>query len=178
MITLQKHKDNVQLCFLKEGKKKIPVYWHPVRNKQLRLAVTDITNFFNEEFRDRFKLSKTQADLFAKHLKEGTSPEAGMHQAKFFKVKKHVEDSLYNQMDLMNSPQSIDLPFPKGATTWPELALIVGSSNSGKTRWCVDRIVNNLKGAQSDRRQFLIVSNEWNRDKTLNVLKQEKYRSI
>ena len=176
MITLHKHKDNVQLCFLKDGKKKIPVYWHPIRKKEMRLAVTDIKGFFNEELRDRYKLSELQAERFAKHLSEGTSPEAGMHQAKFFGVKKHVDDSLYSQMDLLNSPQTLELPFPPGSRTWPELALVVGASSSGKTHFCIDKVISNLKGPEKDKRHFLVVSNEWNRDKTLTHLKKEQFR--
>ena len=54
MITLHKHPDNIQLCKLSDKKKTIPVYWHPIRNPQLRMAVQDIKSFATEEMRDRF----------------------------------------------------------------------------------------------------------------------------
>ena len=41
MLTLKKHPDNVELCLLKTGKKKVPIFWHPVRNPELRNAVSE-----------------------------------------------------------------------------------------------------------------------------------------
>ena len=73
MITLKSHKDNVELCKLKHGKKLIPVYWHPVRNKDLRLSVTNLEQSWNnEDTRDRFRISKQQMSELLKHLKEHT----------------------------------------------------------------------------------------------------------
>jgi hypothetical protein len=81
-------------------------------------------------------------------------------------------------MDLTDSPnQGLVLDFPKGSQSWGELALYCGASNSGKTYACVERILRNLNGPAADRRQFVIISNEWNKDKTLEVLKGEKYRN-
>ena len=85
MLTLKKHPDNVQLCKLKQGKKLIPIYWHPVRNEDLRLAVTDLGGFNNELFRDRFQLSETQSEQILDHLHSGTTPEGSL-QKPFFNV--------------------------------------------------------------------------------------------
>lgn len=86
MLTLKKHPDNVQLCKLKQGKKLIPIYWHPVRNEDLRLAVTEL-------FRDRFQLSETQSEEILDHLHSGTTPEGSL-QKPFFKVKRYISDNL------------------------------------------------------------------------------------
>jgi hypothetical protein len=177
MITLQKHKDNVELCKLKTGKKRVPVYWHPVRKPELRLAVSDVCSFNTEEFRDKFRLSKNQAEEIIKHLKSNSCPENHL-QSKHFQVKRFIEDSLYTQMDLSDSPnQQLEVCFPKGAQSWGELSLICGASSSGKTWHCVDKMLRNLNGPAENRRQFAVISNEWNKDKTLELLKDEKYRS-
>lgn len=175
MLTLRPHKDNIQLCQMRDGRKRIPVYWHPVRKKELRMAVTDINGFVTEEFRDRFRISKGQADEILNHIKAGTSPEGGL-QRTFFKAKRYIEDSLYSEMDLTNSTQKLELGFPAGADTWGELSLVCGASSSGKTYHCVDKIIKNLEGPNKDRRFFVIISNEFDRDKTLGLLKKEKYR--
>ena len=104
MLTLRPHKDNIQLCQMRDGRKRIPVYWHPVRKKELRMAVTDINGFATEEFRDRFRISKGQADEILSHIKAGTAPEGGL-QRTFFKAKRYIDDSLYSEMDLTNSTQ-------------------------------------------------------------------------
>jgi hypothetical protein len=177
MITLQKHKDNIQLCKLKSGKKSIPVWWHPTRKPELRLAVSDVGSFNNEIFRDKFKLSQNQAEEIIQHLKNNTTPENHL-QTKHFAVKKFIENSLYTQMDLSDSPnQSLVIDFPDGAHSWGELALYAGASASGKTHACCSKILSNLNGPAENRRQFIILSNEWNKDKTLEALKSEKYRS-
>jgi hypothetical protein len=179
MLTLKKHPDNVEICKLKvgKGKKTVPVFWHPVRNKDLRLSVTDVNTFNSELFRDRFRLSKGQADEIIAGIKNDTTPEgSGLHQ-KYFKVKKYIEDSLYNEMDLLGSQQEIELCFPPGNDTWCGNSLVCGASSSGKTWHVVSQFKKNLEGPEKDRRQFLIISNEWQNDKTLSQLKEnEKYR--
>ena len=175
MLTLRAHRDNVELCKMRDGKKLVPVFWHPVRDKTLRLAVSDINGFATEEFRDRFRISKSQADEILEHLKAGTTPEGGI-QRTFFKAKHFIESSLYNEMDLSDSTQELELGFPPGAETWGELSLVCGASSSGKTYHCVDKIIKNLDGPKKDRRFFVIISNEFDRDKTLGLLKKEKYR--
>ena len=78
MLTLRKHPDNVELCVLKTGKKQRSLYWHPVRNPELRLAVNDVKGFDSEEFRDRFRLSPGQSDEILDHLNSGTVPEGAL----------------------------------------------------------------------------------------------------
>jgi hypothetical protein len=178
MITLKKHKDNVEICKLKTGRKTVPVYWHPVRDPALRLAVTDVSSFNNEEFRDRFRISKGQAEEIIIHLKNDTAPEGGL-QSRFFKAKKHIEHSLYTQMDLLdNSKQELVIGFPEKSkgNIWGECAMVCGASSSGKTWTCIEKALNNLSGPEKDRRQFVVISNEWNKDSTLGKLKAEKYR--
>jgi len=176
MITLKKHKANVEICKLKTGKKLIPVYWNPIRTPSLRLAVTDIKSFDNEHFRDQFRLSQNQSDEIISHLKANTTPENHL-QSVFFKVKRFVEESLYTQMILTdNEKQELVVNFPEGNDNWPGVTLLCGASNCGKTWTFCEKIRRNLDGPLKNRRNFIIVSNEWNKDCTLSNLKSEKYR--
>jgi hypothetical protein len=175
MLTLKKHKENVEICKMRMGRKRIPVYWNPIRDPALRLAVTDINSFNSEEFRDEFRLSANQASEILGHLKKNTTPEGGL-QTKHFKVKKFIENSLYTQMNLNGSNQELEVDFPAGCMSWGELSLVCGASSSGKTFHAVEKILRNLNGPMKDRRRFVVISNEWSKDKTLNLLKQEKHR--
>ena len=177
MLTLKRHKDNVELCKVRQGKKLIPLYWHPVRNESLRLAVTNLSGFNTELFRDRFKVSEKQSNELLDHLNAGTTPE-GPLQKVFFKMKRYISDSLYNEMNLLGGTQELVIPFPEGKNTWGEHAIYAGASGSGKTYDAISRILNNLNGPEKNRRRFTIVSNEWHSDKTLEPLKAEKYRNF
>jgi len=48
MLTLKAHKDNVLLCYMRTGKKEVPVFWHPIVDKSLRNTVDDLGCFFWE----------------------------------------------------------------------------------------------------------------------------------
>ena len=175
MLTLTPHKDNVLLCQITNGgKKRQDVYWHPRKNKELRLAVDNIQSFNTEKNRDKFKLSHAQMSEILGHLKKGTTPEDRL-QTKFFKVKKYIDNSLYTSMDLSGGGQKFEVNYPKGADTWGELSVVLGGSGSGKTTHLVQKILRNLNGPKRDRRKFLWVSNEFLIDKSLNELKKPRY---
>ena len=178
MLTLKKHPDNVELCLLKTGKKKVPIYWHPVRNPELRNAVSDVKGFDSEAFRDRFGLSPGQSNEILDHLNSSTTPE-GPLQKVFFKIKRFIEDRLYSEMNLGKSNQELVLPYPPGNDTWGELMLCCGASSSGKSHYLFQRVKDNLDGPEKNRRRFTIISNEYNKDKTIDKLglRSEKYRN-
>ena len=178
MLTLKKHPDNVEVCLLKTGKKITSVYWHPVRNPELRNAVSDVSGFDSEAFRDRFGLSPGQSSQILDHLNSGTTPEDKLQKV-FFKVKRFIEDRLYSEMDLGKSNQELVLKYPKGNDTWGELMLCCGASSSGKSYFLFKRVKDNLDGAEKNKRRFTIISNEFNKDKTLDKLglRKEKYRN-
>ena len=53
--------------------------------------------------------------------------------------------------------------------------MVVGSTQSGKTFHSVKLALQNLDGPKQLRRHFLVVSAQWNLDKTLKPLKADKY---
>ena len=173
MLTLHDAPENVFVADLVEGKKKQKVYWHPKLNKELRNSVSDLGFFNTDYFRDNFELSTEQAaDIFEK-LEQGSTLES--NQSKFFKVKRHITEALESEMDLGGTKGKFEIVYPPG-DEFEGHTLIVGGTNSGKTYWAMDRILKNITGPKKDRRWFIIISSEWNKDKTLAPLKADKFR--
>lgn len=174
MITLHEHPENVFLCHLKSGKKKSNVYWHPRKNKEMRMAVDDLQSFNTEKIRDKFRVSQKQMTEIIDNLKTESTPEGAL-QSKFFKIKKYIEESLYSSMDLHGGDQELEVNYPDGNDTWAELEVCMGGSGCGKTSHLKNKIKRNLDGPKKNRRKFLWISNEFLIDKTLNDLKKPKY---
>ena len=149
MITLNKHKDNTFLCWLKDGRHRRPLYWHPRKDPKLRLAIDSLDSFNEETVRDQFKISHAQMQTILKHLKRNATLE-GQLQSKFFKVKKFIENSLYTSIDLRGGPQELLVDYPPGNDTWGELEVVLGGSGSGKTTHLVKKILSNLNGLNTD----------------------------
>ena len=157
------------------GKKLVDVYYHPVRNEELRNSVENISDFFTKDFEDRFELSAEQSTDIQAHLKAGTV--SSKYQKVFFKVKKFIQESLYTEMNIAGTDQTFEVNFPDGNDTWPSNTTLIGSTSSGKTFALKDRIKRNLDGPKRSRRQFLIFSAEWDSDRTMKPLKHDKYKS-
>ena len=175
MLTLQEHPDNVFLCWMIDGRKKRKIMWHPRKDPKFRLSVEDIKTFNTEKFRDKFKLSHTQADTILGHLKKSTVPE-GVLQNKFFKVKRYIDNSLYSSMDLSGSSQRFQLDYPTDREKWPGHIILAAGSNSGKTTEILKMCMRAIDGPEKGRRQILWISNEFNIDKTLEPIKtKQKY---
>lgn len=173
MLTLHDSEENVFICDLVEGKKRSRVYWHPKINTEMRNSVEDLDFFNTDYFRDNFELSREQAsDIFEK-LKSDDTLES--NQSKFFKVKRHITESLETEMNLDGTQGEFEIPYPPGEV-FEGHVLICAGTNSGKTYWATQRILKNLKGPKKDRRQFIIFSAEWDKDKTLAPLKHERFR--
>ena len=179
MLTLTKHPDNQEILVMVpdgKGKKRTPVYWHPVNNHELKNTMDGLSYFFDDEsFRDRFQLNDEEADDICQSL--SSCEVSKKNQRKYFQCKKHINDCLLTEMDLTGSKQRFQVDYPPGSETYPYCTLVVGGSGSGKTHHVMKRILSNLDGPAKDRRFFIYCSAEWTLDKTLNMLKQEKYRS-
>ena len=174
MLTLHDSDENVEVCEMVDGKTRQPVYWHPRITSEMRNSVEDL-NFFNTDyFRDQFELSRDQATDIFDRLKNDETLET--NQSKFFKVKRHVTASLESEMDISDTSSVFKIKYPDGPETFEGHTLIVGSTGQGKTYFMVERILDNLKGPKKNRRQFIVFSAEWRKDKTLAPLKHEKYR--
>jgi hypothetical protein len=176
MLTLQEHPENVQICILKDGKKKQPVWWHPTVQPELRSEIEDLNYFFgNPDFQDRFELNHEQCEDIKSSLTNNTVSEK--HQSKHFQCKRFITQVLNDEMDLMDSSASFEFQFPNGGNTYPWCHFVCGSSGSGKSRWILDQLKNNLDGPKPDRRHVLWFSAELTIDRTIAPLRDnEKYR--
>ena len=175
MLTLTQHPDNQEIGTLIEGSHRQPIYFHPKKNPDLKIQVDDISGFNTQEFRDRFSITKIQANEIMQHITSDTEPEGAL-QGIFFKVKSFINNSLYVEMDLRTSEQRIEVNFPEGSDTWGELAICAGASGSGKTHFIASKVQRNLDGKKKNRRHFIWLSAEYHKDKTLKTLKKDKYR--
>ena len=176
MLTLQKNKQNIKIANMVQNKKKIPIFWHPTIKDDLMNNVADLRSFNDTYFRDRFELSKEQADDIFTGLRESMVVEK--HQSKFFKVKRHIRDSLLSEMDISDQTAEFQIEFEQDPTQYTHHMLIAGGTNSGKTYFAVNQILRNLDGPKALRRHFLIISSEWDDDSTLKPLKQDKYNQF
>ena len=176
MLTLKPHADNKLLCYMKTGKQEIPVYWHPKVEKSLRNTVEDLGCFFGkEEFRDQFELTQEQSALIKNSLATDNIPEK--HQHKHFKVKKYIGECLINEMDISDTDSTFEIRFPPNKE-WAASEIICGGSQSGKTHFTVNRCIANLKLNMSQRRHFYYFSAEWNLDRSLDRLKEDRYKEF
>lgn len=173
MITLTDDTENVEICKLHEKRKKKPIFWHPRICKDLRSAVENLNSFNTEKFRDRFELSEDQAGSIFSGLKDNSVCEH--NQTKYFKCKEFIQNSLLTEMNIEDSPGEFIIDFPPGQV-FCHHHLIVGGTSSGKTHTAMTKCLRNLQGPTKDRRQFIYFSAEWNRDKTLEPLRDKKYR--
>ena len=174
MLTLHKTDKTVQIAKLVEGRRVTPVYWNPTQQETLMNSVHDIGTFNDAYFRDRFELSESQATDIFSGLAEERVLES--NQAKYFKVKRHIRDSLLSTMDVSDTSGHFQIDFDKGNTEYSGHMLICSGTGGGKTYFAVQMILRNLKGPAAQKRHFVIVSSEWNEDSTLKPLKQEKYQ--
>jgi len=172
MLTLSEDPENSVLCHLIDGKTETPVYWHPRIKKDLRVCVENLDSFNTPEFRDRFELSRLQAEDVFQGLKTDCVSEK--NHSKYFKCKEHIQNKLVTEMNISDQPGNFRVKFPPG-NKFAFHHLIVGSTSSGKSFTASQMCLNNLKGKKKDRRKFKYFSAEWNRDETLKELRNKKW---
>ena len=171
MLTL--HEDgNTQLCEMVHKKKSTPVYWHPKIQKELMNDVENLDDFNDEYFRDDLEISRAQAIIIFDALKKDVVPDT--LQQKYFKAKRIIHKRLLTEMDLENQKEEFRIDFPPGKV-FAGHHLVCSATAGGKTYFCAQKILHNLKGPEKDRRRFIIVSAEYEKDKTLDEVKLHKY---
>jgi len=174
MLTLTKKDNTIQIAKLVEGRSVTPIYWHPTQTDELMNSVHDLGTFNDSYFRDRFELSGDQASEIFQGLAEERVVER--NQSKFFKVKRHIKDSLMTKMDISDTNGTFIIDFEEDPTEYTHHMLLAGGTGSGKTHFATAMILRNLQGPKRFRRHFLIISAEWDEDSTLKPLKQEKFQ--
>ena len=171
MLTFNPENGTEIAVLVDDSESQTPVFWHPFKDDSRKIQVSDITEFDTPEFRDLFALSKSQMDEIIEHLKAQTTPENSL-QTKFFAIKKYISDTLYHTIDLRDSPnQKLMYPIPIKPFIGHEAC--VGSTNSGKTFHIFKKCLANITGPKKFRRQWIWISSEWNKDRTIAVLRKK-----
>ena len=174
MLTLHKTDSTIQIATLVEGRSVTPIFWHPVEKEELMNSVTDLGTFNDIYFRDRFELSDQQAtDIFTGLANDAVVEK---NQSKYFKVKRHIKRNLMSTMNISDTNGVFKINFEPNPKEYTHHTLLAGGTNSGKTHFAVQMILDNLDGKKELKRHFLIISSEWDDDSTLKPLKKEKYR--
>jgi hypothetical protein len=176
MLTLTETPESTFVAWIYENRKrKKKIWYHPFRDVKLRNSVDNLESFNTETFRDRFRITRPQATSIIDHLTNKTEPDEKHLHNKFFKIKKHIEESLYSEMDLSDIPnQKIMIDFPDSG--WACTELVASGSSAGKTWYLKEKVLRNLLGPAKFRRNFLWISNEFEIDKTLSILKKPKFQ--
>ena len=174
MLTLHKNKNTRVLCQIVSGRKKIDLNYHPTEEVRFMNAVEDVTVFNTQDFRDNFELSKTQADIIFKALNNDEDIEEEKLQGKFFKVKRYIKEMLMTSMDISDTKQKFQVDF-EDTLDFSGHVLLASSTMAGKTYFLVQMLIRALKKPKDRRRQIIYLSAEWDRDKSLEPLKSDKY---
>ena len=155
MLTF-KAEGGTPIALLVDGKTETPIYWYPYRDPERKIQVANIQEYNTEDFRDRFNLSKGQADEIIKNVVAQTTA-VGPLQSKFFQIKKFISDSLYHEIDLRDSPtQKLVYPIPDKDFIGHEAT--VGATNSGKTYHILEKCLSNITGPKRKRREWIDLS--------------------
>ena len=171
MLSLEKSSDSIKVCDIVSGNRKTDiVFWHPTFDSKFQNTFDNISDLNDEYFRDAFEISPSQAELYLSAIDGGKTIE----HKKFFQVKRHVKEMLQVEMDLKNTPEAFQVDFRPKKQFTPHF-LVVGSTGAGKTHWVKNMIIRNLKGKKENKRQFIILSAQYNNDKTLAELRNERY---
>jgi len=174
MLTLTKKDNTIEIAKLVEGRNVTPVFWHPTQTDELMNSVHDVGSFNNSYFRDRFELSGDQASEIFQGLADEQVIES--NQSKYFKVKRHIKNSLMTTMDISDTKGEFIVDFEEDPNEYTHHMLLAGGTASGKTHFAREMCLRNLEGPKKFRRHFLIISSEWNEDSTLKPLKKDKFR--
>ena len=177
MLTLKQHPENQFIGTIVDGRKEMPVYWHPRKNESLRQDVDFNDWIESRKFRIKYKLTKAQQLQIIDHLMDDTAPENAGLRNTFYTIRSDIENRLYTEINLTGGDEIFQpLWYPEDKKLWPGHQFVAGSSGAGKTgTMTYNYIKPNLDGPAKYRRRFLYLSAEANIDKTLKPLRKKKY---
>ena len=170
MFTFKRSKDKQEPIFY-IGEK--PVYTQFKKDEKLRIPpFRDSKKYLDsDEFRERYNLSRGEAKLLKTSLHSDIVPESKL-KAKFYEVRRDLNQRLYNEIDLRGTNKEIHWKFPQDPKQWGTTSLIIGSSGVGKTHLVRSWLEEALK--RKKKRKFIYVSPEFEVDETLKKLRNNK----
>ena len=143
---------------MRVNKKKVPVWWHPKKNKDMQNKIEDLSVFNTQDLRDRFELSREQADDIMSHLKDSTVSEK--NQSKFFKVKRHLDEILYTEMDISDLGDSefeVNFDEDGAPACFCGHTIVAGSTGCGKTWSQKSRLLRCLNSKKKEPASRVLV---------------------
>ena len=152
MLSLDKGPGAIEIAKLYEGKMSEhkpklegkPLYWLPKRDKQYRMGVEDAESYLkSDEFRVRYKLSREHHAELQECLLRDNCPEGGLVK-KFYDIREDLENRLYSEMELGDT-QYLRVDLPDDKKQFSQHWVVIGSSNSGKSYWCLQQALQSLR---------------------------------
>lgn len=170
MFTFTRTKDKQEPIFYIGDK---PVYTQFKKDDKLRIPpFRDGKQYLDgDEFRERYNLSRNEAKELKDSLQSDIVPESKL-KAKFYAVRRDLNQRLYNEIDLRGTNKEITWKFPKDPKQWATTSLVIGSSGVGKTHLVRMWIEEALK--RKKKRKFIYISPEFEVDETLKKLRNNK----
>lgn len=135
-----------------------------------------------ELHRDALKRSHrvSQADFesICLRIDSNDEPDSGEPlRSEFWSLKEVYDRSLMREMYLGDQQDvRFELNLPTDKEKWGGTFTLIGNSGAGKTYWCVDLLLRYLRNTKRHaRRNIIWISPEWEIDKTLKKLKDQRY---
>ena len=161
------------LFFIRQDGRERPVYTTFKKDAKLRIKpFRDSKKYLDsDEFRERYDLSKKEGLELKAALRQDKVPD-GKLKKEFYRIRRDLNSRLFSEIDLRGTDAEIFWKYPQKISDWPESAIIIGSSASGKTYLQAKRNEEALK--RKKKRTFVYVSPELNIDTTLKSLRNQK----
>jgi len=185
MLTLVKDKSAQELVGIydksnKSKKAEATVYFtHDIsREKENVAPAAGVLAMHKDSIKKLNKISEASFKLICDMLDANEEPEVGEPlRSEYWDIKGTFERSLQREMFLGdNADLRFELNLPRDKTTWPGTFTCIGNSGAGKTRWVVDLCLRYLRATKPHARRTIIwMSPEWEIDKTLKPLKDNRY---
>ena len=126
----------------------------------------------SDEFREHYGLTRTEGQVLKKALHSDIVPENSNLKKKFYSIRKDLNSRLFNEIDLRGTDKEITWKYPTNPKVWPGTMIVIGSSSSGKTHLVASHIEEALK--RKKKRKYIYMSPEFNLDRTLQKLRNNK----
>ena len=168
-----KNQGKPPLFFIRKSGDDKPVFTTFKKDAKLRIKpFRDSSKYLDsDEFRERYDLSRRESAELKTALRQDKVP-VGVLKKEFYRVRRDLNQRLFSEIDLRGTDYEIVWKFPDKVNEWPGSAIVIGSSNSGKTLLQVSHIEEALR--RRKKRTFVYVSPELSIDATLKKILNQK----
>jgi hypothetical protein len=184
MLTLQKDASATEIVELhKKGtRSKKPVsrvyYSHNATESGNVAPAAGVLALHKNSLKKLWKLSNADFDRISVMIDTGAEPDSGEPlRSEYWELHKVYERALRTEMYLGDQDELyFEHNLPRNKDTWAGTFLLVGNSGAGKTWWMVQLFLRYMRAVKPyNRRTLIYISPEWEIDKTLKPLKDQRY---